>query len=243
MVTFCVGFGAGGFSQSKKPSIYSTYETEIIFSFANLESTNQNADNIMRWSPVFNIMGFTHKDFGNAFGIFAGLGMRNVGFIASFPDSGNNERTKFRTYNLGLPLGFKIGKMDDDAPKYFYAGAEAELPFHYKEKQFVDGNRENKISAWFTDRTPLLTFSVFAGFTFNNGASLKAKYYLTNFFNSDYILYAEGPNGERIETKPFGDISANVFYFAFTFDPFRSMRKEIQRELKGERDIYISTMR
>jgi hypothetical protein len=188
-------------------------------------------------------MGFTHKDFGKSFGIFAGLGMRNVGFIASYPDSGNNERTRYRTYNLGVPVGFKIGNVGDDSPKYFYAGGEAELPFHYKEKQFVDGNKENKISAWLTERTPLFAFSVFAGFTFNNGASLKAKYYLTNFFNKDYKQYADGPNGDRIEIKPFGDITANVFYFAFTFDPFRSMRKQIQRELKGEPEIYISTMR
>ncbi len=213
---------------------YGSQEWEIIFSFAEIDNRNETTDNIIRWSPVFNIMGYTNYDLNKNFGLFAGFGIRNVGFIADFPERDNDERTKYRTYNAGVPVGFKIGNLDQAKPRFLYAGYEFELPFHYKEKRFVNGNKEQKISAWFTNRTDIFTQSLFVGFQTRSGMALKFKYYLDSFFNEDYEEFVDGPDGNRIAVKPFQNFTANVFYISLSFYPFRNLNILPDKDKKEE---------
>ena len=198
---------------------YFSNETEMIFSFADIESDSMNADNILRWSPVFNYAGRMNYDFSKHVGLDIGFGIRNVGFIAKFPDEENNLKKKFRTYNLGLPIGIKLGDLNQKDPFFFFGGFELEMPFQYKEKTFENGDKTDKITGWFSDRTNLFTQSAYAGVQFPNGISLKFKYYLQNFFNQDYKIIQDG-----VPIKPYENFDVHVFYFALTIYPFKDSK-------------------
>ncbi len=212
---------------------YFSNETEMIFSFANIQSDSMNIDNIMRWSPVFNYMGRINHDISKHVGIDIGLGFRNVGFIAKFPNEENDLKKKFRTYNLGLPIGIKIGDLNQKNPFFLFAGFEIEMPFQYKEKTFENGDKNDKITGWFSDRTDRFTRSVYAGVQFPNGISLKFKYYLQNFFNEDYKIIKDGKT-----TKPYANLDVHVFYFSLTIYPFKDSKSY---DIELPKDEYKTT--
>ena len=205
---------------------YMSIEGEMIFSFANIESPEGvNVDQNLRWSPVFNITWHYNYDVSNNFGLNVGLGIRNVGFIAKGDVYGNDEnidRIKYRTYNAGIPIGIKIGDLNQKQPFFLFGGYEFELPFHYKEKQFDGNNKEDKSTGWFSNKTNDFQQSVFAGLQFPNGFSLKFKYYLTEFFDSDYSERTDVEGQEGV-VRPFEDFNANVFYFSIEWYPFQSV--------------------
>ncbi len=194
---------------------YATTGGEIIFSFASIDNGDIGPNNIIRFSPVFNLQVFGNLDFNQHFGLIYGGAIRNVGFINGNTDGDNsNIKKKYRNYNLGLPIGLKIGNLNKF---FFFGGYEIEFPFHYKEKTFVNGvKQENKISTWFTNRVPTVYNSVFAGIQFPYGLNLKFKYYFTNFFNEDFT---ETVNGEVL--RPYKGYKANVFYFSLSFALFQ----------------------
>lgn len=198
---------------------YYSQEGEMIFSFANIESSTMSVENILRWSPVFNYTGHVNYDFSKNFGVNLGLGFRNVGFIAKFPDEPNGLKKKYRTYNLGLPIGIKIGDLHQKHPFFLFGGYELEMPFQYKEKTFENGDKTDKITGWFSNRTDRFTQSLFAGVQFPQGFSLKFKYYLNNFFNEDFTV-----TKDNISTKPYAGFEARVFYFSITWYPFQDSK-------------------
>ena len=198
---------------------YFSNETEIIFSFADIESDSTDIENILRWSPVFNYMGRINYDINKHLGFDIGLGLRNVGFIAKFPGTDPDLKKKFRTYNLGLPIGIKIGDLNQEDPFFIFAGFELEMPFHYKEKTFENGDKNDKITGWFSDRTERFTQSAYAGVQFQNGVSLKFKYYLKNFFNKNYTFVKDD-----LTLKPYADMDVHVFYFSLTIYPFKDSK-------------------
>jgi len=195
---------------------YVTTGGEIIFSFADIDNNDINPDNIIRFSPVFNLQVFGNFDFGKNFGLIAGGSIRNVGFINGNTDPDNSGiKQKYRTYNFGIPIGFKIGVLDK---VFLFGGYEIEFPFHYKEKTFINGVKQDaKISTWFTNRVPTFYNSVYAGIQFPYGLNLKFKYYFTNFFNENY---SETVNGELL--TPYDGYKANVFYFSLSFALFQN---------------------
>lgn len=225
-------------SEYRIGKLYFSQETEIIFSFASIDADSVNMDNVLRWSPVFNFMGRMNYDITKNVGLDIGLGFRNVGFIAKYPESENDLKKKFRTYNFGLPIGVKIGDLNQKDPFFLFAGYELEMPFHYKEKKFENGDKTNKITGWFSDRTDLITHSVYAGVQFPQGFSLKFKYYLNNFFNTDYELYKDG-----ISTKPYAGLDVNVFYFSLTWYPFRDTKSYDVEIPQYEKPIFTSKWR
>jgi len=225
-------------SEYRKGRFYFSNETEIIFSFANIDADSANMDNILRWSPVFNFMGRMNYDITRHLGVDIGLGFRNVGFIAKIPEAENDLKKKFRTYNFGLPIGIKIGDLNQKNPFFLFAGYELEMPFHYKEKTFENGDKTDKITGWFSDRTDLFTQSVYAGVQFPQGFSLKFKYYLNNFFNSDYELFKDG-----VSTKPYAGLDVNVFYFSITWFPFRDTKSYDIEVPQYQETIYTSNRR
>lgn len=193
------------FAQDHK--VYSTTSGELIFSFADINASGSSQGSILRFSPVFNFQNWVNIDKSDHLGFFTGLSVRNVGFIT---DESSTVRKKYRTYNLGLPIGIKIGNLSD---RFLFFGYEIELPFHYKEKTFVNEDKTDKINVWFSDRTPTFTHSLMAGFQLPYGATIKFKYYLTNFFNKSF----QADDGSGNITQPFANADVNVFYFSLNF--------------------------
>ncbi|MDZ7648113.1 MAG: hypothetical protein U5K54_13550 [Cytophagales bacterium] len=136
------------------------------------------------------------------FGVFTGLAVRNVGFIYDVPDQ-PGVRMKHRTYNLGVPIGFKIGNLDK---AFLFGGYEFEIPIVYKEKTFVNEDKQDKTTIWFSNRVNTWNNTVFLGVQLPAGLSVKFKYYLTNFFNKDYESTSNG-----VTTKPYANSDYNVF--------------------------------
>ena len=77
-------------SVSAQFNSYSTVGSETIFSFADIEKNNVSADNIIRFSPVFNLQVYGHFNFGKHFGLLTGGAIRNVGFINGNVDAENS---------------------------------------------------------------------------------------------------------------------------------------------------------
>lgn len=214
LVALNLTFGVLAFSQSKA---YFTSGAEMIFSFAQIDYEGDESGNIMRWAPVINLQGMLNKDLSKNFGLFTGLAVRNVGYIYDNYQTVNDDgdpitvKKKFRTYNLGIPLGIKIGNLEK---VFVYGGYEMEFPFQYKEKTFVDEKKE-KFTSWFSDRVVKFQQAFFIGVQLPHGANIKFKYYITNFNNTDY--YESSTN-----SYPYANLNANVFYFSLNFNLFRN---------------------
>ncbi len=193
-------------AQTNKP--YVTSGGEMIFSFANIENAGSSSGNIMRWSPAFNLQVFGNYDFNKNIGLIFGGAIRNVGFI--YEDSQSpGVKKKFRNYNLGIPVGVKVGNLEKF---FFYGGYEIEFPFNYKEKTFVN-EQKTKFNVWFSSRVPAYYHTVYAGVQFPYGVSLKFKYYLSEFFNQNYT--------ENDGNMPYKGLKANVFYFSISTSLFK----------------------
>jgi hypothetical protein len=205
------------YAQVKK--FYASSGGEIIFSFANVDYSGNSDGLVMRFSPVLNFQSLVNYDLSDNFGLYSGLAIRNQGFIYKFPNDQEylgGKKIKFRTYNLGIPVGVKIGNL---SKFHLYGGYELEFPFHYKEKWFENDSKTRKTTAWFTNRVPVLYNALFVGLQFPYGTNIKFKYYLTNFHNQDYTL----SDGDFAGTKPYENLNANVFYISLSFFLFKNM--------------------
>jgi hypothetical protein len=205
-----------------------TAQEKMIFSFAKIDNQGYDQGNIMRWAPVINPMSMINVDFHNIFGLFSGVAIRNVGFIYENPLDINNAKYKYRTYNFGIPVGFKIGKLDKFL---FFGGYEIEFPFVYKEKLFINEDKEDKTVIWFSDRVEPVQNSLLAGIQFPYGPVLKFKYYLTNFHNRDYIAMVDG-----VETKPY-DFKSNIFYFSLSWNLFTNWKEYQPEKMKKNVEV------
>jgi hypothetical protein len=194
-----------GYSQSTN-TVYTTTSGELIFSWAGINQNGSETGSVMRFSPVVNIQNWVNFDKTEHFGLFTGLSVRNVGFIYDDPRQAN-VRFKARTYNLGIPIGVKTGNLSD---RFLFFGYELEVPFTYKEKRFVDENKVSKSNVWFSDKITAFNHSLMAGVQLTDGATLKFKYYLTNFFNKGYV-----PTNQ--ESIPYHQMDVNIFYFSLNF--------------------------
>jgi hypothetical protein len=187
---------------------------EMIFSFAAITDHGVSQSTPMRWAPVFNIQTMFNADFSDRMGLFSGLAVRNVGYIYdNYKDPANEAiyKKKFRSYNLAVPLGVKIGNLNK---MFVYGGYEVELPFLYKEKTFDGGDKINTITGWFSDRQQLFQHGFLVGIQFPYGLNLKFKYYLSEFHNQNYA------DGSGI--KPYAGLKANVFYFSLSTYLFKN---------------------
>jgi len=206
---------ASAFSQSSE--VYYSVGGEMIFSWADMADHGQEANSLMRWSPVFNLQSFINSDLSQHFGIFSGLAIRNVGYIYdNYQDPVTQviNKKKFRTYNLAIPVGLKVGNL---SKLYFYGGYEIEFPFHYKEKTFDDGDKIDKITGWFSNRTEKFQHGVLAGIQFPEGINLKFKYYFSEFHNQNFT--------DSAGVKPYEGLKSNVFYFSLCYAMFQDVRE------------------
>ncbi len=204
-----------GFSAIGQDKAYITAGFESIFSFANINYKGTTPSSTIRWAPVFNIQAMLNKDISDNIGLFTGFAVRNVGYIFDGykdPASGNTYKKKFRSYNLALPIGIKMGNMNGI---FAYAGYEIELPVLYKEKTFEGSDKIGKITGWFSSREVLFQDAFFVGVQFPYGFNLKFKYYLSEFNNQNYI--------DASGYKPYAGLKANIFYFSLNFNLFKKI--------------------
>ena len=207
---------------------YTTSGGEMIFSFASIDDNGSSTGNIIRWSPVLNLQNLVNYDPSKSFGLFSGINLRNVGFIYdNYKDTetGDIVKKKFRNYNLGIPIGIKIGNLDK---LFVYGGYEIEFPFAYKEKTFQNEVKK-KFTKWFSKRVPTVYHTVLVGIQFPYGLNLKFKYYLTNFHNKDFTETVGG-----VQTKPYENLNANVFYFSLCFNLFKNDKIYFKEEFKSD---------
>ncbi len=202
-------------SSFSQKNTYFTSGGEMIFSFANVSQKNGSGNDIMRWAPVFNFQNLVHFDMNQSVGFFTGLNFRNVGYIIDNYKAPNAAvyKKKFRSYNLGIPFGIKVGNLKKT---YFYAGYEIELPVLYKEKTFDGGDKTDKITGWFSNRENLFQHGFLVGVQFPYGMNLKFKYYLSEFHNESFT--------DGAGNKPYAGLKANLFYISLASFPFRDFR-------------------
>ena len=169
--------------------VYAISSWESLFQWAEVPATPQAGvtaiNEQLRYTIFLNVGQYWHVDFNNAIGLYSGLAIRNVGFIY---DTDIPTKTIRRSYNLGIPLALKLGVFDKHL--YIFGGAEYELLFHYKEKQWASTDRSGgKISdnEWFSNKTKRFVPAVFGGIQFPGGFNVKYKYYLENFMNSSFV--------------------------------------------------------
>ncbi len=216
------------FAKAQTGEFYTTFGSEMIFSFASIDDNGNETGGILRWTPVINLQAMVNYDPVKPFGLFSGIGVRNVGYIYddyTDPETGDKVKKKFRNYNIGIPIGIKIGNLER---LFVYGGYEIEFPLAYKEKTFQN-EIKNKFTVWFSKRVPTLYHTFFVGVQFPYGASLKFKYYLTNFHNKDFTSTVNG-----VQTKPYDNLNANVFYFSLCFDLFKNKELYYKEEIRTE---------
>jgi hypothetical protein len=199
-------------AQESTGRTYLSGGSEFAFSAPILDVNGSDQGAVIRFAPMVNVQQTVNKDLSDNFGLFLGLSVNNVGFIYDSPDS-TNYRFKYRTYNLGLPVGFKVGTMDGGL---FFAGYSVEWAFNYKEKRFLNENKEDKFVVWGSDRVIPFQQAVMAGFQLGNGSTLKVKYYFTNFHNKDYVATQDG-----VQYKPYDGLNANVLTVSLGFALFK----------------------
>lgn len=180
-----------------------------IFSSAIFEKPGDNRRLLptVRFS-MLNIGYHFNYDFDQHFGMFTGLGIKNLGFIEKVADS----TIKRRVYTIGVPLGFKLGNLAKR--HYGFVGGGIDIPFNYREKGFVRRSDKDKFSEWFSDRTPGVMPYLFAGFSYGGGTTLKLQYYPGNFFNTEY----NETDKDGITTYPYRGYSAHIICVTLGLD-------------------------
>lgn len=205
-----VGLRASAQEQAPK-RVYMKSASEFIFSLGtmnafadSMRSAEIDVTPVVRFSGFFHLQEQLHVDFSKSAGFYTGIGLRNIGMINQLSDS---VKVKQRAYSLGIPVAFKFGKLPQG---YFVAiGAEAELFFHYRQKDFYDGAKR-KHDEWFSNRVNLINPSVFVDIHSNRGSYLRLKYYLMDFLDADHQQVNLG-NGS---VQAFYPDRSQLFYIA-----------------------------
>ncbi|MFM8432225.1 MAG: hypothetical protein ACKOA1_05465 [Bacteroidota bacterium] len=219
-------------------SFYTKSASELIFSWADCGDTNSqavsrpgaviSADPVVRFSAFFNSTEQLHYDFSNSFGLYTGLGIRNVGFISKMFDGTTNIKVKYRQYALGVPLALKIGSMRNN---FFFAfGGEMELFFNYKKKVFANDTK-TKYSEWFSNRSELFNPSLFAEVNFKGGAYVRFRYYINDFLklNTEGVVY-----GNSQTPFPYDGTPSKLMYISIgTAIDWDDVKKEKNNPMKA----------
>ena len=181
-----------------------------IFSSAILEKPGVNRElSYLRFTFGMNLGFHFNYDFDEHFGIYTGLGIKNIGFTDKISDS----TIKRRVYTIGVPLGFKIGNLG--GRQFIFLGGGIDVPFNYREKGWVNRKNKTKFSEWFSDRTPDVMPYLFAGASFKPGITFKVQFYPSNFLNTSFEEDAD-PTGYR--AKPYRGYDARLLLLSIGFD-------------------------
>ncbi len=214
-------FATIGKSQEQEQStkkLYSSASFEMIFSLANTDSDSGNYANVLRFAPVFNFQWLINYDMSKNFGVYSGIDMRNLGLIRNHTSENPEVKYKHRSYMLGLPVGIKLGNLDNGT--FLYLGGQIEWGFVYKQKEFVNDNK-TKFKEWNSNRINQWQPSVFLGINLPYGTNIKFKYYFNNFLNEDYVQY-DAAGGT---SKPYANQNSQIFYFSLNFMMFEPIHE------------------
>lgn len=162
----------------------------------------------LRFSYFVNLGFDVNYDFDNNFGIFTGLGIKNMGFTQKESDS----TIKRRVYTIGAPLGLKIGNLGKR--QYMILGGGIDVPFNYREKAWVSRKHKHKMNEWFSDRNEDYMTYLFVGASISRGTIVKLQYYPGNFLNQDY----QQTNADGSRSKPFYGWDTHELYLSIGFD-------------------------
>jgi hypothetical protein len=209
-----VMIAARSFGQVKT---YTTSGLEIPFSFGDITDNGQSASSTLRFAPIINLETMYNMDMSNRFGLFTGLALRNVGYIydnysSRDPLNPGTFKKKFRSFNVGVPVGIKIGDLNKT---FFYGGYEVELAVQYKEKTFDGGDKINTTTGWFSDRQKIFQHGFIVGVQFPYGANIKFKYYLSEFHNQNFTTSAA--------VRPYEGLESHVFVFSLNMFLFKNL--------------------
>lgn len=184
--------------QSNAQRNYFTNQSEYILSWSNYVGNSDEGSNRTRFTMFPNYELVYNMDGNGALGMYVGLSHRNVGF--SWKDSVKHKR---RSMSFGIPLVFKIGDLENE--NFFFFGGEAELFYHLKKKDWDTEGNKTKVTNWLSDEVNMFQQSAMIGYC-TNRVMLKAKYYFTDFFNTEY---AKGDG-----SLPYANTSSNMFYLS-----------------------------
>jgi hypothetical protein len=194
------------FSQNK---LYGVFESKTLFQLGLIEdSAGNQVKSILRFAPFVNYTLQAHKDFGNKFGIYTGVGIKNVGFITR--DNSNDVTVKSRAYCLSVPLGLKFGNIKDD--KFIFLAGEFLTQLDYKEKVFTNGDKSKRKSFYDNDIN-LFNYSGSVGLHLK-GFIIGAEYTFGDFFNSKYRFQPDKSNSAVTSAGP---SKSNILTFFFGF--------------------------
>jgi len=215
LIVFCTLIAVSGYSQSKH---YITSGCEIIFSEASISDVNRpDATSTLRFAPIISLQSMMNVDMSQKFGLFTGLAVRNVGYIYDkystvLPEGVDSPiKKKFRSYNIGVPIGVKLGNLKG---LFFYGGYEIEFPYVYKEKTFnTAGEKTDTDVYWFSKRTENIQQSWLVGIQFPYGMNVKFKHYFTEFHNQNF---------EANGIKPYEGLKSKIWYISLTANLFKN---------------------
>jgi hypothetical protein len=191
--------------------MYGVFENKTLFSLGMVEMTSLDGkttispDKVLRFAPYFNMTLQAHKDFGNVFGLYAGIGVRNQGFIMK--DSLDNAR-KHRAYGINVPVGLKIGNMEKET--YFYVEGQVLWMFDYKEKTF-QGKTKSKSKP--SGAVEPIQYLGAAGINIK-GFTIGVEYSFSDFFKSDYKVEYDRFNSN---TQQYKFTKSNILNFVVAF--------------------------
>ena len=178
-----------------------------IFSTAVFERPGMRRElTTLRFSMI-NMGYHFNYDFDEHFGMFSGLGIKNIGFIEKRGDT----TIKRRLYTIGVPLGFKLGNLQKR--HYGFIGGGVDFPVNYREKRFVDRKDKVKFNEFWSKRTEEYMPYIFAGLSYGGGSTIKIQYYPGNFFRTDF----EEIDFDKL-SQPYHGYTAHLLYITLGID-------------------------
>ncbi len=207
---------------------YPTSQTELIFSYAKLNTTATTISEVVRFSGFINHESQLHINFNKKCGFYTGLGIRNIGMVNYFDSS--KVTFKQRAYGLNVPFAFKIGNVKNQS--FLAVGVDLNLLFHYKEK-FLYDNTKTTNKEWFSNKVNTFNPAVFFQIKFLKSQAITFKYYLDNFLNYQ-STGLKLPDGTIISN--YGK-SSTLFYISWA----SSIEFQENKELKKAKETKYKT--
>lgn len=188
--------------------VFNEYGTEEIFSSARLTYYGDKEVTPLRYSGFFNLNSTFHFEFGKYVGLYTGLGVRNIGMVYHT----DSMKYKYRTYNLFVPLGLKLGNLKHGI--FLNIGGEFNYAFNYREKKFTNRFKKiDKYNKFGSEATPSIQWIAFAGLRYKI-LGLKFGYVFNNYLNPNYV---------RNGIKRHAGFHATLMFIAVTID-FATLR-------------------
>lgn len=226
LITFVVCLFCITISSLAQSKLYGVFESKTLFQMGLVEdSAGHSVSGPIRFAPFANYTIQAHKDISNKFGLYTGIGVKNVGFISKIddPNLGGEVRVKSRAYCLSIPLGIKFGNMKEE--RYFYLAGEFLAQVDYKEKVFIGDDKSKRKN---DNDINKINYSGVVGFNMKN-FTLGVEYTLNNFYGDNYNLVPSNANPTYSYPTP---SKSNILTFFIGFRTSLSAKEAAAPEKK-----------